>query len=177
MASLTKDKILEYLDKGLIEINPLEQNNIECNSYDYRLHSEFRSSEDLKEDFLDVKKDMNLPLKSISKEGLILYPGNLYLMSTLESFKLADSIEGFVDGRSTLARYGISAHLTAGNIKPGFSGNITLEVTCVVPVKIYPHMKFGQIMFSKTDGPPSSYRGKYQYQIGAQNPFNYLLEE
>lgn len=177
MASLTKAKILEYLDSGLIEINPIEYGHIECNSYDYRLHPEFRTTETLEDKVLDVKKDMNLPLYSMEEEGLVLYPGNLYLMSTLESFTLADSIEAFVDGRSTLARYGISTHLTAGNIKPGFSGKITLEVTCVLPVRVYPYMRFGQVMFSRTDGPPSAYRGRYQYQTGAQTPFNFLIEE
>lgn len=177
MASLTRDKINQYLDNGLIEINPLEPKHIECNSYDYRLDYTFRSTHELNAHFpLDTREDVSMSLQEIPKEGIVLLPGTLYLMSTFESFRLADNVEAFVDGRSTLARYGISTHLTAGNIKPGFCGKITLEVTCVVPVKVYPHMKFGQIMFSHTDGPPAVYSGRYQNQETAQSPFSLLLE-
>jgi len=176
MASFTRGKINQYLDNGLIEISPFESKNVECNSYDYRLDPEFRSTAHLgPEDILDTREKINLPLFHI-REYVTLYPGVLYLMSTLEKFKLSDSVEAFVDGRSTLARYGISTHLTAGNIKPGFTGKITLEVTCVHPVKVYPNMKFGQIMFSHTDGPPATYSGRYQNQETAQSPFSLLLE-
>lgn len=178
MSSFTKSKIETFIRSGLLEITPFEHYNVQCNSYDFRLDPEFRSTAHLtSEDILDTKEDLSLPLLRMSEDGLVIQPGILYLMSTLEFFSLPDFVEGFIDGRSTLARYGISTHLTSGNIKPGFKGKITLEVTCIVPVKIYPKMKFGQVMFCTTDGPASSYVGKYQNQNSPQNPVSLYLED
>ena len=50
---------------------------------------------------------------------------------------------------SSLGRLGLIVHATAGYIDPGFSGNITLELSNVanLPIRLYPGMKIGQISF------------------------------
>lgn len=56
-------------------------------------------------------------------------PGHLVLASTLEEVTLSGKLAGFVEGRSGYARIGLSVHITAPKIDPGFSGPITLEMT------------------------------------------------
>lgn len=53
--------------------------------------------------------------------------------------------------------------MTAGFGDVGFSGNWTLELTCVQPVRVYPGMEICQIYYQTTTGEIlSQYHGKYQ---------------
>ena len=66
-------------------------------------------------------------------------------------------------GRSSIGRLGIFVHVTAGFGDVGFSGNWTLELTCVQPVRVYPGMEICQIYYQTTTGEIlSQYHGKYQ---------------
>ncbi len=61
-------------------------------------------------------------------ETFDLEPGKFVLAQTHERVHLPDSLMGFVEGRSSYARLGITVHATAPKIDPGFDGNITLEL-------------------------------------------------
>ena len=50
------------------------------------------------------------------------------LAQTLEKVKMPTDLAGLVEGRSSWARMGVSIHITAPKIDPGFDGNITLEM-------------------------------------------------
>ncbi|GHU80920.1 hypothetical protein AGMMS49992_34060 [Clostridia bacterium] len=52
-----------------------------------------------------------------------------------------------LNGRSSLARLGVSVHLTAGFGDVGFHGSFTLEFTVVNPIRLYPGMEIAQIAF------------------------------
>jgi dCTP deaminase len=65
------------------------------------------------------------------------------------------------DGKSSLGRLGIVVHQTAGFIDPGFSGNITLEVTVTNPIRVYAGMRFAQVRFHTVVGESSGYKGNY----------------
>lgn len=58
-----------------------------------------------------------------------LEPGAFVLAQTAERIGMPHDLMGFVEGRSSWARAGISIHLTAPKIDPGFNGTITLEMT------------------------------------------------
>jgi len=58
----------------------------------------------------------------------LLEPGKLVLAHTLETIKIPSDLVGFVEGRSSWARLGVSIHITAPKIDPGFHGTITLEI-------------------------------------------------
>ena len=58
----------------------------------------------------------------------ILEPGEFILGSTLEHVEIPNDLVAVVDGKSSLGRLGITAHVTAGYIDAGFKGNITLEI-------------------------------------------------
>lgn len=105
-------------------------------------------------------------------DELTIYPNEFYILSTVERFKLADNIVGFVQGRSSIARAGISIHM-AGFIDCGFEGNVTLEVTNFTncPIVIPKNTRIGQIVFARTGEPaeiPYSKKkdSKYQGQSG-----------
>lgn len=57
-----------------------------------------------------------------------LKPNEFILGSTLEYVELPNYLCGQVEGKSSIARLGISCHQTAGYIDAGYNGNITLEL-------------------------------------------------
>lgn len=59
----------------------------------------------------------------------VLKQGQFVLAQTFEKVTLPNDLMGLVEGRSSLARLGIGIHLTAPKIDPGFTGNITLEMS------------------------------------------------
>jgi len=62
------------------------------------------------------------------QDEFILPPGGFVLAQTLETVCLPNNLAGLVEGRSSYARLGISVHVTAPKIDPGFEGTITLEM-------------------------------------------------
>lgn len=58
-----------------------------------------------------------------------LDPGKFVLAQTLEKVHIPADLVGLVEGRSSWARLGVTIHLTAPKIDPGFDAIITLEMT------------------------------------------------
>lgn len=64
-----------------------------------------------------------------SSQGKVTLKKNDFLLATTHEYiKLPNDLAALVEGRSTFARYGLSAHITAPLINPGFYGNIILEI-------------------------------------------------
>jgi dCTP deaminase len=57
-----------------------------------------------------------------------LLPGAFVLAQTLERICIPPDLVGLVEGRSSWARVGITIHVTAPKIDPGFDAPITLEM-------------------------------------------------
>jgi len=57
-----------------------------------------------------------------------LKPGEFVLAQTLERVRIPADLVGLVEGRSSWARVGVTIHVTAPKIDPGFEGQITLEM-------------------------------------------------
>lgn len=55
-------------------------------------------------------------------------PGGFVLAQTLERVYTPPDLVGFVEGRSSWARIGVTIHVTAPKIDPGFDATITLEM-------------------------------------------------
>lgn len=87
-------------------------------------------------------------------DEITIHPGEFYILSTVEKITLGDDIAAFVQGRSSIARLGINIH-AAGFIDPGFSGNITLEVTnfTSIPIVIPKNTRICQLVFMYTCSP------------------------
>jgi len=102
-----------------------------------------------------------------SKQRECFYPGQFWLLSTLEHFWMPDDIVGFVHDKSTWARRGLAVQNTV--IEPGWRGHLTLEVTSHArdggAVIVEAGDPIAQIVFHKMAAPAQSpYAGKYQDQ-------------
>lgn len=134
---------------------------------------------------LDMAEEPQTESWDIPPEGFWLKPGMLYLGCTNEvihsSTCRVDAIPlsslarqqmsvvayaPHIETRSSIARLGLSSHLSAGWGDCAFSGQLTLEITVVHPLKIYPHIPICQVAFTRPDGAFQPYQGKYQGQRG-----------
>lgn len=148
-----------------ISIEPFNDNQLNPNSYNLRLHNELLVYE---ESVLDMKKENKVKSIIIPPEGLVLEPGKLYLGRTKEYTK-TDKYVPMLEGRSSIGRLGLFIHVTAGFGDVGFSGYWTLEIFCVQPIRIYPEVEICQIYYHSIEGDYEKYcSGKYQNNKGIQ---------
>jgi len=153
-----------------IGIDPYNENQINPNSYNLKLHDELLV---YKDKIFDMKKPLNTEKIIIPKEGFILEPNKLYLGRTVEYTKTKNLIP-MLEGRSSVGRLGMFVHVTAGFGDVGFEGFWTLEIFCVQPVKIYPDIEICQIYYHNIKGEYEKYTsGKYQKNKEIQPSFIY----
>lgn len=151
---LSDSAILEEITNGNIVITPFERSQLGSNSYDVRLgkhlavydqrHKQF--DEDEQYWYIDAKKDNPLIRFEIPEDGLVLMPKILYLGATLEYTETYKHVP-FIDGKSSTGRLGMAVHITAGRCDESFKGHLTLEITVVEPLKVYPNMLIGQLWY------------------------------
>lgn len=148
-----------------IHIEPFCERRMNPNSYNLRLHHQLMVYE---EAVLDMKKKHQTKLIDIPETGLCLEPGKLYLGRTVEYTK-TDKYIPMLEGRSSIGRLGLYIHVTAGFGDIGFEGYWTLELQCVQPIIIYPHVEVCQIYYHAIEGAYETYTsGKYQQNNGIQ---------
>lgn len=107
--------------------------------------------------------------KTIPAAGYRLEPGVLTLGWTQEYVKLKNStrLAARVEGRSSLARWGVGIHVTAPTIHAGFSGPIQLEMINHGnrPLLLRPGMRICQLILEMSLGTPEKgYSGQYLEQ-------------
>ena len=107
-----------------IHIDPFNENQLNPNSYNLKLHNELMYYED---EVFDMKKELKTNNLFIPKEGLILKPNKLYLGRTKEHTKTQNLVP-MLEGRSSIGRLGLFVHITAGFGDVGFEGFWTLEI-------------------------------------------------
>lgn len=166
---LSGKEIINRQGKDII-IDPFDENQVNPNSYNLRLHNEL-----LKYDspILDMKKENSGTKIIIPKEGLLLESNKLFLGRTIE-YTETDNFIPMLEGRSSVGRLGLFVHITAGFGDVGFKGYWTLEIFCVQPVKIYPGIEICQIFYHSIDGDYDSYEGgKYQENKDIQTSMLY----
>lgn len=120
------------------------------------------------------QEDLTTLVELSEDDSFTLHPGEFALASTAEIISLASNVAARLEGKSSLGRLGLMTHSTAGFIDPGFSGQITLELSNVsnLPIKLYPRMKIGQVCFFELRSPAAHLYGeehlasKYQNQRG-----------
>lgn len=148
-----------------IHIEPFEEQQLNPNSYNLRLHNELLVYEN---DILDMKQENKAKQMVIPPEGLVLEPNRLYLGRTLEYTK-TDGYVPMLEGRSSIGRLGLFVHVTAGFGDVGFSGYWTLEIFCIQPIRVYAGVEICQIYYHAIEGEYERYAGgKYQNNAGIQ---------
>ncbi len=155
MAILSDKTIKEYLKEGILSIEPLEdEKQIQPSSVDMRLGDEFKVFKVIRKPYIDPKDEDDIAsyMESTTvKKGdaFIIHPNEFALATTAEYVKVPDDLVARVEGRSSMGRLGVTMHVTAGFIDPGFEGNITLEISNIgaMPVALYPGQRVCQIVF------------------------------
>ena len=150
---LSDKKILEEITKGTIIIEPFQAAKLGTNSYDVHL-SKYLAV--YKNQLLDARLPNEIEEILIPESGYILQPNTLYLGSTLEYTETHAHVP-FLEGKSSIGRLGIDIHATAGKGDVGFCNHWTLEISCVQPVKVYPNMPIGQLIYFVVDGDVINY--------------------
>jgi dCTP deaminase len=99
-----------------------------------------------------------------------LHPNEMALASTLEHFRLPNTVGAYVTSRSKWGRRGLII-ATATAVNPGFKGTITLELVNhgSVPLVLYPGLSVAQIIFHDADG-ATPYSGALSNQTGPLQP-------
>ncbi len=141
-------KILKSISDKQIIIEPFDLLCLGTNSYDVHLGEWLALYDDA---ILDAKKHNTISHFQIPEEGYVLQPGKLYLGVTLEYTETHNAVP-FLEGKSSTGRLGIDIHATAGKGDVGFCNHWTLEISCVLPVRIYAGMPIGQLIYFKVDG-------------------------
>lgn len=159
---LTGNKIKQEVKKGNIVITPFIDDQINPNSYNFRLGNIIKV---YKNNILDVKKINETDEILIPNDGLILYPNKLYLGHT-EEIMGSNKYVPIIRGRSSTGRVGLFIHITADLIDIGSVNQWTLQLHAIQPIIIYPHMLIGQVTFWDVKGKIILYKGKYQGSMG-----------
>ena len=100
-------------------------------------------------------------------EYLALKPGAFVLGSTLERVAMPLHLAARVEGKSSLARFGLSIHQTAPTIHADFRGNIRLEISNVGPFvcRLTPGTRICQLIIEELKDPASEpLRSRFQEQ-------------
>lgn len=161
---LTGAEIRKAIAAGDIVIDPFEEERISPNAYDWRLGDSIMMSDG----HLDAAHPSEFTEQRIPADGFELTPGNLYLGITHERTS-SERYAQFINGDRTIGTLGIWVHVSAPLGHVGHAIRWTLEICVVRPVRVYPRMTFGKIVFLEVSGARSSYQNmglKYTSSYG-----------
>ncbi|UNO39181.1 dCTP deaminase [Streptomyces sp. MST-110588] len=161
---LTGPEISRSVEDGRIVISDFDTRQVNPNSYNVRLGDTLLVYSG---DVIDAYEPNPTEKIVIGEEGYVLQPNELYLGHTEESVG-SDTYVPLLFGRSSVGRLGLFVEITAPIGDIGFHGQWTLMLSPVRPLRVYPGMKIGQIMFFVSCGEVDLYRGKYQAAVGPQ---------
>ena len=125
---------------------------------------------------IDPRNPETLAWREETFDELVLDPGGFVLAHVRERFdcNLALMIDGkmrhfipMIEGRSTLARCGLSIHQTAGFGDVGFDGNFTIELSAHLPIVLRPGDRIAQVYFVEASSGSRRYSGAYTGQYDA----------
>ncbi len=147
---------------------------VQAASVDLRLDNRFvRFLPDV--DCIDIKMNTNSEyLESKTQviylkenEPLVLEPHEIVLGQVYEIIALNDCMAGRIEGRSRVARLGITVHCTGSYINPGYHGVMPLQIINHnnFKVQIYPYIGICQlILFHLKESPIIKYGSYNHYQ-------------
>ena len=166
MTILAGGEIQAAISRGEIIIDPLEDSQIGPGSVDLTLGNHFRIFKKQmgiyhvhnESDFADVTELISLA----DGEYISISPCEMILGITRERITLAETIVGWLEGRSRLARFGLAVHVTAGFMQPGISNQQVLEIVNLghTTLALYPGTKICQFVFERCSG-SAKYQGRF----------------
>ncbi len=185
---LADREIKQALADGRIKITPAPDLAIQLGSVsvDFRLGGTFMVFEHSRHSFIDPRQPQSIgdamrTIEVSDDERFIMQPGDFALASTIESLELPDDLLGRLEGRSSIARLGITVHSTAAVFEPGWVGTATMELSNLgrMPVALYPGMRICSFSFEQVSSPVETpYRLKRNAKYAGQvSPRASLLAE
>lgn len=159
---LSKPDIIRYWREGRIRFDPdIDEADIAQVSVDLRLGRKFTVPKKLPEHIPAICVapsiwDLSELWEHYEADTFRLHPGQFVLAQTLQSVAIPSDLVGLVEGRSSWARLGLTIHVTAPKIDPGFDACITLEMANFGPaiVELRAHKdKPAQLMFLRVSTP------------------------
>ena len=159
------------IGSGRLTFQPdIEPDQVGPSSIDLRLGNQFttfESPEEGLETTIDLKTIGNVEkvaqklgtTKDLdNEERFTLRRGQFVLAYTKEYLRMPNYLAGRVEGRSSLARLGISVHQTAPTVHATFEGQLRLEImhngpyTCL----LYPGQKICQLVVERLGSPSTT---------------------
>lgn len=131
---LSRPDILEYIRGGKLYFEPkIPEDRVRQVSIDLFLGRRFTTFKNAPAYLPSIRMHPSLwesadLFEHREDETFLLQPGQLVLAQTLERVHIPNDLVGFVEGRSSFARIGVTIHVTAPKIDPGFAGQMTLEM-------------------------------------------------
>ena len=166
---LSNSDIQDEIDRGGLKFEPsVGFGQMSSSSVDLRLADTFTvphaprsgvfiSIDPLMTSTEDALRDYSDIVKIGRGEKFRLEPRAFVLGYTLERVEMSDYLAARVEGRSSLARLGVSVHQTAPTIHAGFGGQIRLEIANLGPYTILleAEMPFCQLIVERLSSPAS----------------------
>jgi dCTP deaminase len=167
---LSGEEIKSAVSLGEIVIDPFDEAQIGPNSYDFKLGNRCKI---YKNKILDASKRNEIIEFEIPQDGLIISPGQVYLVNTLETMGSTKYVP-IIRGRSSTGRLGLFIDITADLIDLGSINQWTLQLTPILPLRVFSEMLIGQVTFWSTQGTRMLYSGKYDKQASPSESLSYL---
>ena len=167
---LVDTQIMEAIQDGDITITPYDEKCVDFSAYDFHLGQHLLLPKSGQTIRFDSGVNPEYEKIDIADTPYIIKPGEFLLAQTSEVLTIAKNIGMLVDGRTTLARLGLTIHQTAILISPGHTDSIiTLELANVgnFNIELVAGMKIGKGIFFRTSKPSSrayNETGKYPQQ-------------
>lgn len=179
---LSKQDIVRYIDEQKLIIDPpVSTDRIAQVSIDLRLGNKFTTFKNPPKYLPAIHVDPSLwgsaDLWEHHQQAVYrLEPGAFVLAQTLERVRIPHDLVGMVEGRSSWARVGVTIHVTAPKIDPGFDGRITLEMANFGKVAV--DLRAGvdepaQLMLLRISTPLEALEA---YGSGAKDTFQYQTD-
>lgn len=167
---LSQKEILKALKQKIISITPFDPSAVGPVSVYLRLGNYFRRLKKLKKP-LAIGREFSFS-KALAPEVFVKTGGSLYLKPqemvlgmTLERIRLAAGVAARIEGRSSVARTGLSVHVSSSLVKPGSDNVQVLEIINNSPstLAVVPGTRICQLVFEEVRG-KSLYQGAFKYQ-------------
>lgn len=168
---LSIEDIRKVVEKGELRITPFSDAWLRSSGITMHLGAELLKP--LAGHVVDVKKSAPPPYESIiisDDKPYSLKPGEFLLGHTFQNVTVGSSLGFMIEGRSTLARVGLTIVQTAMMVYPGHRDRpVTLELANhgPNPILLYPKMKIARVVLFELKTPSSVHyddTGKYREQ-------------
>ena len=183
MSTLSDRAIKQAVLTGRVIIDPYDPALLQPASYDLRLDNIFKVP---CQGIIDPRAEVRYTTHTVPEgEPFKLMGLQFCLASTIEFVGFHDDVVGRLEGKSSIGRLGLTAHVTAGFFDPGFNGYATLELfnANANPILLWPGMKICQMSFHRLTSPSerpyghpglgSKYQGQERGPHGSQMHRNF----